>query len=319
MSPSSAVLAAFPPIIRDCSWTLLPPGGGLNGAQVWRGDLNGESLFALKRWPASFTPERMRHVHERLQAVANLDFTPRLIPSPIGQTLISHSGHCWEVITWKPGTPDLLTHPSLPQLRAAGVALAQLHRAWLLPNADTAPCSAVTRQLNLLTKWEQTRFQFNGRPDELAELNDSLDLVRSRVRTVRTELLTVVSIRGQVFPVHGDFWPENVLFQNEHLTAVLDFGNVGFDHPEVDLGRLLADVPGANRTLTDVAIAGYRSIVPSELSIRLVELLAKSGRLGSLANWHLRLNAGSPDVWLLPTALPRIRWLVSAIRAEVGN
>ena len=44
-----AVLAAYPPPVRDCTWVPLPPGGGLNGGRVWRGERCGNPLFALKR------------------------------------------------------------------------------------------------------------------------------------------------------------------------------------------------------------------------------------------------------------------------------
>jgi aminoglycoside phosphotransferase (APT) family kinase protein len=306
-----AVLAAYPPEVRDCTWTLLPSGGGLSGGRVWRGDRNGEPLFAFKRWPAAFTPERMRTVHERMEEVEEFGFVARLLRTHSNTTSAVHAGSCWDVTEWQPGTSDLLTRASSAQLRAAGSALAALHRVWLPLKSEVAPCSVIARRLKLLNEWEQPRFQFNGRPEEVAEVVRTVEVVHRQLASARKELLRLSNLRGRVVGIHGDFWPENVLFQHERLTAVLDFGNVGFDHPEVDLGRLFADVPGADRPMIAAAVAAYNAAAPFDLSVPLVEVLASTGRLGSLANWHLRLNVGSPDAGLLATALPRIRRLAA--------
>ncbi len=310
-----AVLAAYPPPVRDCTWVPLPPGGGLNGGRVWRGERCGNPLFALKRWPATHTPERMKLVHDRVRAVTELDITPQLIPTQGGESVVAHGGHCWDVSGWMDGSPVLLSSPPHPQASAAGRVLAEIHRRWLPPTDTAAPCSAVARRLQLFAEWERARFQFSGQPEQVAEVEGTLELVRTRLPHARTALLKVSQIRGRVVGIHGDYWPENVLFQRDRLTAVLDFGNVGFDHPEVDLGRLFADVPGADRPLIVAAVAAYNAAAPFDLSAPLVEVLAVTGRLGSLGNWHLRLNAGSHDAGLLSAALPRIRRLVSLVLA----
>jgi Ser/Thr protein kinase RdoA (MazF antagonist) len=310
-----AVLAAYPPEVRDCTWTLLPSGGGLNGGRVWRGDLNGEPLFALKRWPKALTPERMQQVHERMRTANALEFAPRLVITHSGGTIVVHAGHCWDAAAWIHGTPDLLDRPSAPQLAVAGQALAELHRVWSPAPGEVAPSPAVARRLKLFSEWENARFRFDGPPGEVAELLAAHEVVQVRLPAARAELLRVANLRGRVVGIHGDFWPENVLFTAAKVSAVLDYGNVAFDHPEVDLGRLFADVPGADRRMVLAAVEAHNAVAPFDLSASLVELLATTGRLGSLANWHLRLNAGSPDAGLLAAALPRIRRLVSLLAA----
>ena len=313
-----AVLAAYPPAVRDCTWVPLPPGGGLNGGRVWRGERNGNPQFALKMWPASHTPERMERVHDRMRAVAELGYIPELQFTHANTTLVVHSAHCWDVSDWLNGVPSLQAQPTPAELRAAGTALAELHRRWLPPTNTVAPCSAIARRLHLFARWARTRFAFTGRSEEVAEVAGTLELVRTRMPLARHALLQVARLRGRVVGIHGDYWPENVLFQRDRLTAVLDFGNAGFDHPEVDLGRLFADVPGADRPRIAAAVEAYNAAAPFDVSAPLVELLASSGRLGSLANWHLRLTASSPDAGLLSAALPRVRRLVSLVVSERG-
>lgn len=165
----------------------------------------------------------------------------------------------------------------------------------------------------LLGEWDHARFRFTGQPDQVRELESTLDLVRRRFAQTAADLRRLAPLPGRSLPVHGDYWPENVLFHGDTLTGVIDFGNVAVDHPEVDLGRLFADVPGADRSLIASAAEAYNANAAFDLSVPLVELLAASGRLCSLANWHLRLKAGSPDAVLLPAALPRIRRLAALI------
>lgn len=315
MTIPPAVLAAYPPEVRECTWRALPSGGGLSGGRVWRGDGRGGPVFALKRWPATFTPERMRTVHERILLVEELGFVPELLRSLSGTTLVVHDRLCWDVTDWQHGSADLLTSASESLSRLAGSALADLHRIWLPPKIDSAPCAAIARRLQLLADWEKARFHFTGRPDEVAEVGRTVELVHAHLTSARKELLRLSTLRGRVVGIHGDYWPENVLFQHARLTAVLDFGNVGFDLPEVDLGRLFADVPGADRPMVAAAVGAYNSAAPFELAVPVVELLASTGRLCSLANWHLRLNNGSPDAGLLTAALPRIRRLAALVAA----
>src|SRR4051812_10497126 len=121
-----AVLAAYPPEVRECTWTLLPSGGGMSGGRVWRGDGRVGAKFALKRWQASVTPERLRVVHERMQQVEEVGFVAKLLRTHSNITFAVHAGCCWDVTEWQPGMPDLLHRASLPQLIAAGSALATL-------------------------------------------------------------------------------------------------------------------------------------------------------------------------------------------------
>lgn len=310
----SAVLADSPPEVRACTWTRLPSGGGLSGGRVWRGDANGTARFALKRWQAGVTTERLMQIHHSMRAVSELEFTPKVVG-----TVIAHEGHNWDLTTWLDGRPELLDTPSHVQLLTAGRELAHLHRVWLPERAEVGPCLAFTRRTRILARWESTRFRFVGTPSEVAEVVSSLEVVRARHEGVRNQLMAMTHNPGRRVGIHGDFWPENILFQHDRLTAVLDFSNVGFDHAEVDLGRLFADVPGADRPMISAAVGAYNATAAFDLSVPLVEVLASTGRLCSLANWHLRLNAGSPDAGLLSAALPRVRRLVSLVlAADVG-
>lgn len=312
-NPPAAVLADSPPEVRACTWTMLPSGGGFSGGRVWRGDKNGTPRFALKRWQRGVTAERLRQIHRSMNAVSDFEFTPKVVGK-----VLTHENQNWDLTTWRPGTPDLLQGAASFHLQTAGRTLAHLHRVWLPERVDVGPCFAFARRARILARWESTRFRFVGTPAEVTEMASSLEVVRTRYAVVRKQIVSMSQTPGRKVGVHGDFWPENILFQHDRLTAVLDFSNVGFDHPEVDLGRLFADVPAVDRPMISAAVEAYNAAAPFDLSVALVEELATTGRLCSLANWHLRLNAESPDAGLLTAALPRVRRLVSLVRSAEG-
>jgi aminoglycoside phosphotransferase (APT) family kinase protein len=315
MTIPPAVLAAYPDAVRRCRWVPLPPGGGLNGSSVWRGDGPHWPLFALKHWSKDITPARLRVAHERMRIVTDsLPFVPRLVSTTAGQSVYVHEGCCWDVSGWRDGEPELLTPPGdalsfvspvYPQLEAAGTALAALHRAWLPPVPASAPCSAVARRFAILADWNATRFSLTD-----GEFIAAAGVVQSRVAGSMNSLGRLASLRGRVIPIHGDYWPENVLFRHARLTAVLDFGNTTEDFAEVDLARLLADVPATNRTLTDAAVNAYNANGPFHLSVPLIETLIDTGRVCSLARWLLRINAGEVSA---ADALRRVRRLAALV------
>lgn len=318
LAPPPSVLTAYPTFVQECRWELLPSGGGLNGARVWRGDQLGRATFALKSWPNSHPPVRLREVHQRMRAVAAEPFVPQIVSTKHGDSFTTHDHTCWDLTTWLSGTARLLTEVTPAALHSAGATLAILHLRWGSVLKPDRPCTALSRRLDLLSNWEVTRFEFSRFPTEQHFLLDTLTLVRSRLRFIRDRLRQMLAVSRPTCPIHGDFWPENVLFTADEVSAVVDFGNVGYDHPEVDLGRLLADVPTPSERSLDALLRGYEGVAGSgRIHAPLVLTLANSGPVCSLANWHMRLSTGTFDLALLPAALLRIRCLASAVQSDI--
>lgn len=306
-----AVLAAYPPAVRDCHWVPLPPGGGLNGGRVWRGEFGSEPLFALKRWPISHVSVRLQAVHERMRQVVGLDFVPKLVNTLAGPSFVEHDSRRWDVTTWMPGTncfSDSSEFDTLSALRAIG----QLHHCWWPVDPKQAQCVAVRRQLMLLSDWRKTRLELVGPYREVRELTAASEVVGRRVTGTLQRLLDNTFVKSHYVPTHGDYWPENVHFVGHRVSAVLDFGNTSYDSPEADVARFLADLPPISTVALHSAAEVYESANPGiALSVPLLRVLIDSGRVCSLARWLMRLNAADPPP--LSAALPRVRLLVALI------
>jgi len=251
-----------------------------------------------------------------MRQVAELEFVPKLVNAPAGTSWLVHDNRCWDVTTWMPGESsfsDASESDTLNAIRAVGT----LHRLWRSSTPTNNRSGTVKSRLSLLSEWKKTRFEFAGPLKEVRELTDANELVRRQVAAVTEQLTDCTRFNRDWLPIHGDFWPENVLFIGHRVSAVLDFGNVHHDWPEVDVARFLADLPPLDDPELRVVAEEHESTNPGVvLSVPILGVLISTGRVCSLANWLLRLNRPEPPP--LHAALPRIRRLVSVIRAEAG-
>ena len=295
-----AVLAAYPDAVRACRWVPLPPGGGLGGGRVWRGEIDGVPLYALKRWPAGFGVSRLHLVHERMRTVSELGLAPQVLNALGGGLLVVHGG-CWDVTEWTPGEAGSNCY-SVSRTSSAAATLARMHSSWGNGPRTPAPIPAVRRRLDVLREWGRTRFHYTD-----IDFDDAATAIRENFHPAYLALKEAEVLRARLHPSHGDYWPENVLFAGDAVSAVLDFANVGLDVPEADLARFLADVPGIRRHSVRSAVAAYNANGPFDLSVPLMETLIATGRVCSLARWLMRVNACEVAA---ADALPRVRRLV---------
>ncbi len=66
--------------------------------------------------------------------------------------------------------------------------------------------------------------------------------------------------------VHGDLWQGNTLWQEDRLTAVVDWDYAGVGHPTIDLGTLRWDLTVLNGGGADDVLFGWQQASGSELT-----------------------------------------------------
>jgi Ser/Thr protein kinase RdoA (MazF antagonist) len=265
--------------------------GGFSGAHLWR--LQGaKGPFCLRAWPLAMQPARLQWIHALMERAcqAGLHFVPRVMRTRNEETFLLLRKQCWEILTWLPGEANFSHQPSVPRMEAACLALAQLHQVWAA-ETTRGSCPAIQRRLLAARAWLALQHQ-GWQPAPLPEdpigsiALRAWPLVCDRVPQVPAQLLPWTAIPFSLQPCLCDPWHDHILFQENAVTGLIDYGSVKTDHVCVDLARLLGSLAGSQPQLWHAGLEGYRkarSLAFQE--IQLLDILDETGTLLAAANW----------------------------------
>jgi homoserine kinase type II len=91
-------------------------------------------------------------------------------------------------------------------------------------------------------------------------------------------------------PCLRDLRAEHVLFEDGHVSAIIDYGATSIESPAADLARMLGDWSSANELLFGVGLSAYRAIRPHfDAPDDFVRLLSRTGIVCSVLGWIVRL------------------------------
>lgn len=172
-----------------------------------------------------------RRQHLRTEALARLG---RPVPAPRrsrdGDTLLEYDGRVFAVSAWANGVHRHGLDLALPEAAALGVLLAELHAdlARLSPPVPVRMCEPVTETATVKDRIDRYAAAAD-RPGP-----DAMDtFVLERMRHRRRLLADVAHLRpaddvdvGPCGWAHGDFQHLNVLWDNDAVSAVLDWDRV---------------------------------------------------------------------------------------------
>ncbi len=140
---------------------------------------------------------------------------------------------------------------------------------------------------------------------------------------VLSRLETVSEIHSPVHPCIRDIWHDHVLFHQDQVTGIVDFGALRVDHAAVDIARLLGSLVVDDRESWRYGLTAYqriRGLAPQEL--QLVEVADESNVLLSGMNWlrwiYVEGRQFTPRPVILQRLegiLARLQWLVQRNRA----
>jgi Ser/Thr protein kinase RdoA (MazF antagonist) len=287
------VLGHYPTVPRGCAVTALGNRGGFSGARLWRVAAAGEE-FCLRAWPVPGpSAEHLRGLHRLMRRArdAGLPFVPPVL-SAGGDTWVEHAGRMWELTAWMPGRADFHHRPTAARLEAACTALARVHLAWL-GGATVGPCPAVRRRLQCAREWAAL-VRAGWRPSLAGGDADPVrpwaerawELLRRRRECVPQMLAAWVERALPLQPCLCDVWHDHVLYTDDAVTGLLDYGSAKLDHVAVDLARLLGSLVGDDAEHRAAGLAAYGRIRPLSLEEKaLVTALDETGTLLAAANW----------------------------------
>jgi Ser/Thr protein kinase RdoA (MazF antagonist) len=292
MHPPPEVLDRFPTL----PWRavqFLGARAGFSGAQVWRLETTSGD-YCLKAWPADgMTVERLSSIHQAVLAARaeNLAYLPHVIATLGHSTLIQHGGRLWDLSTWLRGAADFHERPSAARLQAACLALGQLHRTWQRGPTRTGPCPGVRRRLDALQHWQDLRatgwqpvFATDDPMQPWAER--ALSCVERDLRAAQTALTPWSDVALLLHPCWCDPWHDHVLFTDDCVTGLIDYGSVKEDHVAVDLARLLGSLVGDDYSQWELGLAAYQTVRPlTDRERTLAPLLERTGLLVAATNW----------------------------------
>ena len=292
------VLAVYPDDCQPISIRSLGSAGGFSGARFWRVEAPC-GVLCLRRWPTEHpSPEILEFIQAVLWHVAREGFDLSPLPRETGSRrgYVRHAGHLWELVPWMPGKADFRERPSPKRLRAALITLARFHRAaalFPLPDPPDSPSPGIGERLDRLKRW------LGGELAELTacvesgiwvEIDDAVSKILRLVPRSNGRVLTMLSdserLGVDLQPCIRDAWHDHVLFEDDIVTGLIDFGSMRPDNVACDVARLLGSMAVDDRDSWQVGLEAYQSVRPlSGDEIKLVGTFDKSTVLMSGLNW----------------------------------
>jgi Ser/Thr protein kinase RdoA (MazF antagonist) len=211
-----------------------------------------------------------------------------------GPTWANAAGRIWELTEWMPGKADFCNSPTRARLQSACRALARVHKAWeKAAGKSVSPCPAVQRRLDCLRDWKGLKSsgwdpRTGCRPtDPLRDLIERAShYLTIQLPAVSEQLRPWVPWRNRVQPCLCDVWHDNLLFTNDQLVGLVDYGSAKSDHVAVDLARLLGSLVKDDEAGWKVGLDAYRSERPFSLEEEeLAHVLDRTGTVLAITTW----------------------------------
>lgn len=296
---------------------------GFSGAQIYRIEHRSTSL-CLKAWPQpGFTEERLRWMHQlmRRARAQGHEWVPEVLETRDGATLVKQSDWLWDLTKWMPGRAETLLPPSSDRLRSALLALAQTHDAWKEQHVEQGACPSLARRHAAIANWfALAQSGWRLKADQISEpelrslLGRAQDLVDRYLAAVPDSLAPWMNQPMARQPCIGDIWHEHVLFEEDRVSGIIDYGGVRIDHIAADIGRLLGSIVSDDEDGWAVGLAAYRRVHPlSPDEEALARLLDRTGVLIGLTNWLRWLGRGEKQFADYDRAVERLLSLVERI------
>lgn len=269
--------------------------GGFSGTGVWR-VITAAGEWCLKRWPSmTYDRERVVEIHRVLSQAHQGGI--RQIPVPLasraGDTLVPAGDAWWECAPWMPGKADFHQDPNHRRLAATMVLLARFHRAVADPDGRVGPATGLIQRRELLERLiagdyrriaaavsAQPGMPWHAAARRMVELFPVLSVPVAR--HIERGLSQAVNLQ----PCIRDLWHDHVLFSQDEVSGIVDFGAMACDHVAADLARLLGSLLGDHLDAWQPAIQEYGRHHPLHRSAwELVTIYHRSGLFLSGWNW----------------------------------
>jgi Ser/Thr protein kinase RdoA (MazF antagonist) len=243
-----------------------------SGAGLWRLETDRGPL-CLRQWPAQHpSQERLEFIQAVLWHVDQEGFHRIALPLETRHHhgYVWHEGHLWELTPWLPGAASYRQTPSAAKLHNALVTLAEFHRAAAtFPLPETGPVGSpgiIRRHLrlqHLLTEGLQellAALAQGGWPELEARAGKLVSLFAAVAPKVLPALRSAADLAVTLQPCIRDVWQPHVLFVDDRVTGIVDFGSMRPENVAGDVARLLGSLAGDKSIDWERGLAAYQSV-----------------------------------------------------------
>lgn len=286
----------------------LGEGSSFSGAGLWRVE-HGEQIYVFRRWPQpASTPcdvNRISWLQRRLAEAGQPVASPLALlehPESLVFTKISidRDVATWTLTPWLPGAADYWISPRPTKLKAALRTLAEIHLAAVsFPVGDnagrprTARSPALVRRADRLeslksAEWAELNYHLAKCPATLERETafEALELIHRSLGRLWHESLRWCDEPLPLQWAVRDVWHDHVLFTEDKVTGVIDFGAAAVDSPAGDVARLLGSLAGDDEEGWRLGIEAYQTRRPlSPVELEAIRYFDASGTLLSAFNW----------------------------------
>lgn len=234
-------------------------------------DVAGEARYILIRRHIASRPEE---IHATLEVMAHLRQSgvsvPNVIASVNGQSITLINGAYWQAFEFIAGNHFSGDESQLAQ---AVAVTAEIHRALLL-----FPRKEIIRHVDAVVGplrvdyWDDMS-QISGANQFELLLEERHAFIREKTRET-IEMLSAIQEQDGI--IHGDIHPQNFLFRDEALAAIIDFGNMARADQMNDVAmachRLVRQyIVHAERPWEDILAEAVRSFLNSYTAVHPLE------------------------------------------------
>lgn len=191
-----------------------------------------------------------------------------------------------------PGVADYHQFPTDDRLKSALRTLASLHQTWAKASSAIVAVASptVTQRGAKLQEWLIRLPELWSHPVCRADQQQPIaDFARRTLRQLAergpVELQALARLQAQPVDLHfvlRDIWSDHVLFTQEQVTGIIDFGAARVDEPATDVARLLGSLEPMNANRWQLGWEAYQQLNPAVDHERVVILDRVAGLLSTL-------------------------------------
>ncbi|MCL2306142.1 MAG: phosphotransferase [Planctomycetaceae bacterium] len=255
---------------------------GLSDAEYWMVEATAGNFFLRGQSQETLSLNRLQYIQAVLwhAVYEGFDLVPLPLETRKHKGIVECNGRLWELLPWLEGQKiDSFEKVDSTQIVSAMLTLAQFHEVtstFPLPNEPLGISPAVQRHFGRWKSWvsgdiHELINRIRVRQRETSDFQEGELLRESLVLLDHFQMFggdaMMMFTRGgrlsvPIQPVIGNVNRRHLLFDEDGLSGIIDFKELGADSVSLDIASLLGSLAGNDPKLWSYGLKAYRSIRP---------------------------------------------------------